>query len=116
MNSTSVAGRLTRDVELAYTANKVAIANFSIADNQGKDRDGNKKVTFFDCKAFGKQAETINKYCKKGALLNVAGQLETEHWEKDGQPKKKIVLKVNQFGFLGDQKDTPEPQRDEATF
>lgn len=99
-------GNLTRDPELRYTPSNVAVATFGLAINSviGKDADGNQKkeVLFIDVTAFGKQAETISQYCKKGSALFVEGRLRLRQWEdKDGNRRSKHEIVLNGFQFLG---------------
>jgi single-strand DNA-binding protein len=60
------------------------------------------EVCFVDCRSFGKPAETINKYCKKGKPLLVEGRLTYDSWTgKDGVKKSKLYVTAETFQFLG---------------
>ena len=60
MNSVNIIGRLTKDPEVKYTDNQLAVCRFSVAINRGKDKDGNDRgADFPNCIAFGKTAETM---------------------------------------------------------
>ena len=77
-NKVILAGNLTRDPELRYTPTGLAIAKFGLAINRSwKDEAGNLKeeVTFVDIDAFGKQAETIGQYLKKGRPILIEVRL-----------------------------------------
>ena len=68
-NKVILVGNLTRDPQLSYLPSQTAVVEFGIATNRKwKAQDGQQReeVCFVDCRAFGKPAETINKYCKKG--------------------------------------------------
>jgi single-strand DNA-binding protein len=83
MNFVFLCGHLGRDPELKYTKNGTAVCNFTIATERGvKDRDGQytKEVEWHDCQAWGKEAEFIGKYAKKGRLFTLRGRLQTESW------------------------------------
>jgi len=106
LNRIFLMGNLTRDPELRYTPSNVGVATFGLAVNSsiGKDADGNRKteVLFVDVIAFGKQAETINQYCKKGSPLFVEGRLRLRTWEdKDGNKRSKHEVVLSGFQFIG---------------
>lgn len=96
-----MAGRLTGDPESKATQNGNVMANFSLADNHGKDAQGQEKVSFFRCTAFGKQGEMILASCKKGHRLNISGRLETRQYTNNsGQPATSLDVTVHEFGFI----------------
>lgn len=102
-NHTIIIGRLSRDPELRFLPSNTAVCNFDIATNRRwKDSSGQEqeRVSFIPCKAFGRRAEVINQYLKKGRPLMVAGYLDMESWEKDGKRHSKLVLNVETFQFL----------------
>ena len=81
MNSINLIGRLTKDVIFRKgEEEKKSSAAFSIAVDNGKDSSGEKQVLFIDCKVFGKTAEVINDYCKKGDKIALAGKLNQGHY------------------------------------
>lgn len=105
-NKVILAGNLTRDPELRYTPSGTAIAKFGLALNRKwKDQSGELKeeVTFVDVDAFGKQAELIGQYLKKGQPLLVEGRLRTDSWEDKQTQQKRSRLGVVLEGmtFLG---------------
>lgn len=81
MNRVEITGRLTKDPEVRYSAgdNVIAIANFSVAVN----RRFTEGTDFINCKAFGKTAEFVEKYFKKGMKIEVCGRIETGFYEKN---------------------------------
>lgn len=87
MNKVILIGRFTRDPEVRYDTNSVAIARFSLAvdrkyQKQGEDR----QADFINCVAFGKTAEFIEKYFKKGAKAAAVGRIQTgSYTNKEGQ-------------------------------
>lgn len=97
MNNVSLAGRLVRDVELKYTQDGKAVGNFAIAINKRYKKD---EANFINCVAWGKTAELIAQYVRKGNLMGVTGSIETSTWEKDGQKHYKTEVFVDQITFL----------------
>ena len=103
-NKVILVGNLTRDPQLSYLPSQTAVVDFGLATNrQWKAQDGQMKqdTCFVDCRAFGKPAETINKYCKKGRPLMVEGRLTFDSWTgKDGVKKSKLRVTVETFQFM----------------
>ncbi len=88
MNKVELVGRLTRDPEVRYTQgeNASAIARFSVAVNRRfKNAEGNYDADFINCVAFGKSAEFIEKYFRKGMAIGITGRIQTGNYtNKDG--------------------------------
>jgi single-strand DNA-binding protein len=104
-NKVILLGNLTRDPQLSYLPSQTAVVEFGLAMNRKwKGQDGSMKedTCFVDCQAFGKTAETINKYCKKGNPLFVEGRLKFDSWTaQDGTKRSKHRVTVENFQFLG---------------
>ncbi|WP_022671284.1 single-stranded DNA-binding protein [Hippea alviniae] len=105
LNKIMLIGNLTRDPELRYTPAGLGIATFGIAVNTpvGKDEQGNRKTEtlFVDVVAFGRQAETIAEYLKKGSLIYLEGRLRYRTWEDaNGLKRSKHEIVLNNFQFL----------------
>ena len=83
MNFVILAGRLTRDPEIRYTDSKKAVVTFSVAVDDGKDRDGNRKTQFINCVAWEKTAEFIDEHFSKGDGINLFGKITTRTYEKE---------------------------------
>jgi len=111
-NRVLLLGNLTRDPQLSYTPNQVAVCDFGIATNQswiGQDGSRRDEVCFVDCRMFGKRAEVIQKYSLKGDLLLVEGHLTFDSWEaQDGTKRSKLRVTVDNFEFMGSPKDSPK--------
>ena len=91
LNRTVLVGRLTRDVELRYTPNGVAVANFNIAVNRPfTNQQGEREADFINCVAFRKIAENLANYQKKGNLIGIDGRIQTRNYE--GQDGKRIYV------------------------
>lgn len=104
LNKVQLIGNLTRDPELKALPTGTKVATIGLATNRTwKDQSGAKKesVEYHNVVAFGRQAEVIAQYCKKGASLYVEGRLQTRSWDaQDGSKKYRteIVLEGFQFG------------------
>ncbi|MGO8926763.1 MAG: single-stranded DNA-binding protein [Limisphaerales bacterium] len=101
-NRVILAGNLTRDPELRYTPKGVAIAKITLAINRTwKSETGETKeeVTFVDVDAFGRQAEVVGQYMKKGRPFLVEGRLKLDQWEDKNTHQKQSKLKVVLEGF-----------------
>src|SRR3954468_13823643 len=104
-NKVILAGNLTRDPELRYTPKGTAIAKFGLAINRTwKNETGEAKeeVTFVDIDAFGKQAETLAKYMKKGRPILVEGRLRLDQWDdkQTNQKRSRLGVVLESFQFL----------------
>ena len=101
-NKVILAGNLTRDPELKYTSKGTAIASFGLAINRKwKTETGETKeeVTFVDIDAFGRQAEVVAQYMKKGRPFLVDGRLKLDQWEDKNTHQKQSKLRVVLEGF-----------------
>lgn len=105
LNMVFLMGNLTRDPELRYTPNGQAVANFAVATNRSwKDSDGETKdaVEFTDVVVWGKTAENVANYLKKGRKVHIIGRLQTRNWEaQDGSKRYKTEVIANDVTFLG---------------
>jgi len=105
-NKVILIGNLTRDPEIRYTPKGQAVAKVGLAVNRkwkGEDGQEREEASFIDVDAFGKQAELIAQYLKKGAPLFVDGRLKMDTWDDKESGKKQSKLKVvlEGFQFLG---------------
>lgn len=105
-NKVYLIGNLTRDPELRVTPKGTAICQFGLAVNrQYKDESGatRDETTFVDIEAWGRQGETISKYCTKGRPLFVEGRLKFDQWEDkaSGQKRSRLKVVLEGFQFLG---------------
>ncbi len=104
-NKVILAGNLTRDPELRYTPKGTAIAKFGIAINRkwtGEDGQKREEVTFVDVDAFGKQAELIGQYFRKGSPILVEGRLKLDQWDdkQTGQKRSRLGVTLESLSFL----------------
>lgn len=104
-NKVILAGNLTRDPELRYTPKGTAIAKIGLAINRKwKSETGEMKeeTTFVDVNAFGKTAETVGQYLKKGRPILIEGRLRYETWDdkQSGQKRSKLGVVMESFQFI----------------
>lgn len=115
-NKVILAGNLTRDPELRHTPKGTAIAKFGLAINRtwnGEDGQKREEVTFVDVDAFGKQADAIGKYLKKGKPVLVEGRLKLDQWDdkQTGQKRSRLGVVLESFAFLdGGKRDGAQEQ------
>ena len=95
MNLVVLMGNLTKDPELSETSSGKAVCKFSIAVS----RDFEEGTDFFNCTAWGAQAENIKKYFTKGKKILINGRIKITDTEKDGQKKRFFDVIVNKFDF-----------------
>ena len=104
VNKVMLIGNLTRDPQLSYLPSQTPVVEFGMAVNdRRRQQDGSyaDKVNFIDLTMFGKRAEVLQKYVKKGDPLFIEGKLDYQSWEKDGQKRSKLKVVVMNFEFLG---------------
>lgn len=98
-NSFFCIGRLVKDPEMRSSSSGTAFANFAMALNR-KGKDGKDETYYPEFVAFGKGAETIGKYVKKGSKLAVQATYSERMWEdKDGKKRKSVNFIVDSFHF-----------------
>ena len=85
MNLVSLIGRIVADPEMKYTNGGATIAKFRIAVPRIFKNDGQPDTDFLNCLAFGKTAEFVEKYFKKGMRVALNGRIQTGSYEKDGR-------------------------------
>lgn len=105
-NKVILLGNLTRDPELKYTPRGQAVARLGLAVNRSyKTETGEtrEETTFIDIDAWGKQAELIGQYLRKGSPLFVEGRLKFDQWDDKTTGKKASKLRVvlENFQFIG---------------
>lgn len=100
MNSVNLVGRLTKDVEITIAENGTNVGRFTIAVNRKFSKDNQPKADFISCTAFNNTALNLHKYCKKGSLISVEGQLQTSTYEKDGKTNYSMNVIANNIQYL----------------
>lgn len=111
MNNITIAGNIARDAEVKYLPQGDAVANFSVADNQGKD----KQAIFWNCSLFGKRADSLSQYLTKGQAVTITGSVsQREYTDKDGNKRQVMEVRVNDVALQGGARQQSEPQRAKA--
>ena len=112
MNKVCLIGRITKDPEIRYTANNIAVATFSLAVNRTfKNADGNYEADFINCVAFRNTADLLSKYVHKGDQLGIEGHIQTRNYDdKDGKKIYVTEIIVDSLDFTGSKKEQPETQ------
>ena len=116
-NRTISLGNLTRDPEIKYNQNGVAIANFGIAmsDKYTDKQSGEvvENVCFADVVAFGRQAEVVGEYLAKGSPVFIEGSLQFDQWETDeGEKRSKLKIKAFRIQLIGGRREEGSGQGD----
>lgn len=112
-NRVILAGNLTRDPELRYTPKGTALAKIGLAINRtwktetGETRE---EVTFVDVDAWGRQAEVVAQYFKKGRPILIEGRLRLDQWDdkQTGQKRSKLGVVLESFSFVDSNRNDAE--------
>lgn len=102
-NKVFLMGNLTRDIELKKTPNNMSVANVGLAVNrQYRSGDENREeTTFVDCEAWGRTAEVMNQYLKKGRPVFLEGRLKLDQWQdREGNNRSKLKVVIENFQFI----------------
>lgn len=107
MNTIMVAGNIGKDAELRHTPSGDAVASFSVADNQGRDR----QTIWWNCSVWGKRAQALAPYLLKGQQITVVGTVSEREWaDRDGNARKSMDVRVNEIALQGGKRDEqPRP-------
>lgn len=110
LNKVMLIGNLTRDPEVRYTPKGTAVTDIGMAINRNystDDGDKREETTFVDITFWGRQAEVLGQYMKKGRPLYIEGRLQLDSWDDKNTGQKRSKLKVvgENFQFLGGRDD-----------
>ena len=110
LNKIQLMGNITRDPEVRYTPKGTAVTDISLAINRsfsGDDGERREETTFVDITFWGRQAEVIGEYMKKGRPIYVEGRLQLDSWEDKttGQQRSRLKVVGENFQFLGGRED-----------
>lgn len=111
LNKVMLMGNLTRDPEVRYTPKGQAVTDIALAINRRYrvDNETREEVTYVDVTFWGKQAEVLGQYMKKGRPLYVEGRLRLDSWEdkQTGQKRSRLTVTGEEFQFLGSRDGAP---------
>jgi single-strand DNA-binding protein len=103
-NKVILMGNLTRDPQLSYLPSQTPVVEIGLAVNHRyRTQDGQQRenTCFVDCRCFGRQAEVLNQYMRKGRPLLIEGRLDYDTWEtQDGQKRSKHRVFIERFSFV----------------
>ena len=121
MNKVILLGRLTRDPEIRYSAGaeSKAVAKFTLAVDRRFKKEGEQSADFIGCTAFGKVAEFVEKYFRKGSKVLVEGHWQTGSYEKNGTKFYTNDCIIESLDFAESKKEgttAPDPQTDADGF
>ncbi|NNE90592.1 MAG: single-stranded DNA-binding protein [Verrucomicrobiales bacterium] len=110
LNKVMLIGNLTRDPEVRYTPKGTAVTDIGVACNRSYTTDTGERredVTFIDVTLWGRSAELVGQYMKKGRPIYIEGRLQMDSWEDKNTGQKRSKLKVvgENFQFLGGRED-----------
>jgi len=111
MNRVIIIGRLTRDSELKTLGSGTSVSNFSIAISEYMGQDKEEYTSFFDCVMYGKRAEGLAPYLKKGQQVGVEGTLHQSRWDSEAGKRSKVEIKVSNIQLVGGKKDHQEAEK-----
>lgn len=102
MNNVILIGRLTKDVMMNSTQGGSLVANFTLAVNRPKSKNGEQSADFISCVAWNKTAEILEKYTQKGSQIAVSGSIQTRSYDnKEGKKVYVTEVVVWQVQLLG---------------
>lgn len=109
LNTITIMGRLTKDVELRRTASGIAVASFTVAVDRDFKNNGEKETDFFDCTAWRGTGEFVERNFSKGKMIVVSGRLQNRRWtDKDGNNRKTDEIVADNVYFGESKKDIGE--------
>jgi single-strand DNA-binding protein len=116
LNKLQIIGRVGADPEMRYMSNGDAVVSFSVATtDKWKDKSGEMKeeTEWHKCGAFGRLAEIIGEYVKKGSLVYIEGKVKTRKYtDKDGVEKYSTEVRANEMKLLGSKQEVDSHQRE----
>ncbi len=116
MNKVFLIGRLTKNPELRYTVNNVAVCRFNLAVDRPKLKDKEQEADFINCVAYNKLAENITKYQSKGNQLAIIGRIQTSSYDaQDGTKRYTTDVVVNEVQFLDSKNDSQDSSQQSNT-
>lgn len=115
MNDVTIVGNLTRDIEVRYTQTNKAVGQFTVAVNNGKNKDGKElEPDFINCVILETQAENMQKYTKKGSKVAVKGSIKNDNYEDEqGNKKYRTYVLCSRVIFLDKKSEKPLPTEPE---
>lgn len=111
MNHVTLIGHLTKDPEVRYTQSGNTVATFTLAVDRRVSKDKPKEADFIPCVVWGKTAEVVERWCKKGKQLAVEGRIQARSYNaKDGSKRYVTEVIVSELELLGSKNDSGSQQ------
>lgn len=116
INNVVIVGRLTKDPDMRYTGSGKAVATFTLAVNRDfKNGNGEREADFINCVIWGKSAETLVNYVKKGSLLGVTGRIQTRNYENQQNQRVYVTeIVAGTFQLLESKKQNEQRQNQDG--
>lgn len=108
MNKIIVMGRLTKDPETVATQSGTSLARYTVAVDRKYKKEGSQSTDFFNCTSFGKQADFVAKYLKKGVKVVISGEMLLDVVEKDGKKTTYPKISVEDVEFAESKSNATE--------
>ena len=110
LNKVILIGNLTRDPEVRYIGDSRAVTDVGLAINDRIKKDGEwiQQTTFVDVTFWGRTAEVVGEYLRKGSPISVEGKLQLDEWESDGQKRRKLKVVCDRMQMLGNKQSDAE--------
>ena len=106
-----LAGRVTKDIELKVTPTGKSVCSFSLAVERKFVQNGEKVTDFINCQLWGRSAETLEKYVKKGMMIGVEGRIQTRKYtNQQGQTVYVTEVVADSFSFLEKKQSNDQQQ------
>jgi single-strand DNA-binding protein len=113
LNRVMLMGNLTRDPELRYLPSNIPVVSIGLAVNRrwrNQQGEQQEETTFVDCEGFGRTAELINQYLKKGRPVFIDGRLKLDQWQdKEGHNRSKLKVVIENFQFIDSRSSDDAP-------
>ena len=105
INRTCISGNITRDAELRSTSTGTTVVEFSVAVNErrkGQDGEWSDYPNYIDCKMFGKRADALYPFLRKGCKVAIEGKLHQDRWQdkQTGGSRSKVSVTVDEIEFM----------------
>lgn len=112
LNTLTISGNLGADAELRYTRNQSAVMTVSVAVNErvpNGDGSYSERPNWVDCIMFGKRAEALAPWLRKGNKVAIVGHLHQSVWEKDGQRRSRLEVRIDEIELMSAQREAQAP-------
>jgi single-strand DNA-binding protein len=117
MNKAFLIGNLTKDPEIKVTQSGIKLAKINIAVNEGKNREGQEIVQYFNLTAWTKLADIVEMYVKKGHKIAIVGNLQNRSWDKpDGSKGYTTDIRINELDMLTSKAEAQRINQNNQSF